>query len=375
MTASLEHRFGPYGGRFVLETLMAALNDLDDAWAGARDDPEFGRRLAELSRDAIGRPSPLYLAGRVSEATGRTVYLKREDLDHTGAHTANNAFGQALLARRMGKRRIIAATGGGQHGVAVASACARLGLDAVVYMGSEDVRRRPTAVARMNLLGARVEPVDLGDRTLREAVSAAMRAWVGEVEGGYYLPCSAVGPAPYPALVRELQRVIGDETRAQLMERAGRLPDRVVAAVGGGSNAIGMFTAFVRDDDVRLVGVEAGGHLAADARGGVVHGAFSAVSRDEDGQILPTGSVAPGLDYPAAGPEHAWLRDTGRVRYVAVSDDEALDAFHRACLLEGIAPALESAHALAWLLGGGREDGDGIDVVCLSGRETEEAAR
>jgi len=373
MTA-VEHRFGPYGGRYVPETLVGALDDLEHAWIGARDDPEYCSELDRLLRDYVGRPTPLYRAARLSEAAGHEILLKREDLDHTGAHKINNAIGQALLAIRMGKPRIIAETGAGQHGVATATACALLGLECVVYMGTEDMRRQKPNVERMELLGARVEPVEAGARTLKEAVSAAIRDWVANVQSTHYIIGSCVGPAPYPALVRDLQRVIGDEARAQVLEHAGCLPQRVIACVGGGSNSIGIFTPFL-EDDVELVGVEAAGEgldsgrhgapLTAGGVPGVLHGSFSAVMQDEDGQILEAHSISAGLDYPGAGPEHAWLRDTGRATYVAVSDAEALHAFERTARLEGIIPALESAHALAWALDRGPSE---LDLVCLSGR-------
>ena len=373
MTA-VEHRFGPYGGRYVPETLVGALDDLEHAWIGARDDPEYRSELDRLLRDYVGRPTPLYRAARLSEAAGHEILLKREDLDHTGAHKINNAIGQALLAIRMGKPRIIAETGAGQHGVATATACALLGLECVVYMGTEDMRRQKPNVERMELLGARVEPVEAGARTLKEAVSAAIRDWVANVQSTHYIIGSCVGPAPYPALVRDLQRVIGDEARAQVLEHAGCLPQRVIACVGGGSNSIGIFTPFL-EDDVELVGVEAAGEgldsgrhgapLTAGGVPGVLHGSFSAVMQDEDGQILEAHSISAGLDYPGAGPEHAWLRDTGRATYVAVSDAEALHAFERTARLEGIIPALESAHALAWALDRGPSE---LDLVCLSGR-------
>jgi len=372
---TIEHRFGRYGGQYVPETLMPALGELEAAWVDARDDGAFRAELDALLRDYVGRPSPLYLASRLSDAVGHPLYLKREDLNHTGAHKINNALGQALLARRMGKRRIIAETGAGQHGVAAATACALLDLECVVYMGTEDMRRQRPNVERMGLLGARVEPVEAGARTLKEAVSAAIRDWVTNVATTHYIIGSCVGPAPYPALVRDLQRVIGDEARAQVLERTGRLPERVIACVGGGSNAIGMFVPFVDDPDVELVGVEAAGEgiesgrhgapLTAAGSPGVLHGAFSAIIQDEDGQILEAHSISAGLDYPGSGPEHAWLRDSGRARYVAVTDAEALEAFARTARLEGIIPALESAHALAWTMSAGRSE---LDVVCLSGR-------
>jgi tryptophan synthase beta chain len=373
--SAVEHRFGPYGGQYVPETLMPALAELEAAWVAARSDAGFQAELGGLLRDYVGRPSPLYLARRLSEAASRPIYLKREDLNHTGAHKINNAVGQALLAQRMGKRRIIAETGAGQHGVATATACALLDLECVVYMGTEDMRRQKPNVERMKLLGAHVEPVSAGARTLKEAVSAAIREWVSSVASTHYIIGSCVGPAPYPAMVRDLQRVIGDEARAQILEREGRLPQRVIACVGGGSNSIGIFVPFVGDTDVELVGVEAAGEgldsgrhgapLTAAGVPGVLHGAFSAIMQDEDGQILEAHSISAGLDYPGSGPEHAWLRDSGRARYVAVTDSEALDAFGITARLEGIIPALESSHALAWALANGPSE---LDLVCLSGR-------
>jgi tryptophan synthase beta chain len=376
----LERRFGPYGGRYVPETLIPALDELEREWLAARSDPGFGDELGRLLRDYVGRPTPLYRAGRLSEATGSEVWLKREDLTHTGSHKINNALGQALLARRMAKRRVIAETGAGQHGVAAATACALLGLECLVYMGTEDMRRQRPNVQRMRLLGAEVVGVDAGARTLKEAVSEAIRDWVTNVETTHYIIGSAVGPAPYPALVRDLQRTIGDEARSQLLEATGRLPDRVIACVGGGSNAIGTFAGFVDDAGVELIGVEAAGEglatrrhsapLTTGARG-VLHGALSAVLQDEEGQILEAHSVSAGLDYPGVGPEHAYLRDSGRVRYVAVTDDEALAAFRRVARLEGILPALEPAHALAWVLA---NPAPGLDVVTLSGRGDKDLA-
>lgn len=385
VAGELPGRFGPYGGRYVPETLIPALDQLTEAWAEARNDPSFTDELRVLLRDYVGRPTPLYLASRLSEQTGRRVFLKREDLNHTGAHKINNAIGQALLAKRMGKRRIIAETGAGQHGVASATACALLDLDCVVYMGSEDIRRQKPNVERMKLLGAEVVPVEAGARTLKEAVSAAIRDWVTNVETTHYIIGSAVGPAPFPELVRDLQRVIGDEGRAQALEATGELPHRVIACVGGGSNAIGTFTAFVPDDAVELIGVEAAGHgLDTDKHGAsltsgttsVLHGSLSAVLTDEEGQILEAHSVSAGLDYPGTGPEHAHLRDIGRARYVAVSDSDALAAFRSLSRLEGIIPALESSHAIAWLLGEGKEGaaGEGYDLLCLSGRGDKDLA-
>ncbi|MCD6013959.1 MAG: tryptophan synthase, beta subunit [Solirubrobacterales bacterium] len=391
----IEERFGPYGGRFVPEVLIAALDQLTSAWGEAREDVDFADELARLLGDFVGRPTPLYRAERLSERVGRRVYLKREDLAHTGAHKINNAVGQALLAKRMGKRRVIAETGAGQHGVAAATACALLGLECVVYMGTEDMRRQAPNVERMRLLGADVAPVEVGARTLKEAVSAAIRDWVTNVASAHYVIGSAVGPAPYPALVRDLQRVIGDEAREQALALEGALPGRVIACVGGGSNAIGTFTAFIGDPEVELIGVEAGGegldsgrHGASLVAGstGVLHGALSAVLADEEGQILEAHSVSAGLDYPGVGPEHAYLRDTGRARYEAVPDAEALQAFRELTRLEGIIPALEPAHAIAWLLsearsardasapGRGAEEGDGFDVLTLSGRGDKDLA-
>jgi tryptophan synthase beta chain len=394
VTAAVEERFGPYGGRFVPEVLMAGLDELSAAWADAREDASFMAELDRLLRDFVGRPTPLYPAVRLSERVGRRVYLKREDLAHTGAHKINNAIGQALLAERMGKRRVIAETGAGQHGVAAATACALLGLECVVYMGTEDMRRQAPNVERMGLLGAEVAPVEAGARTLKEAVSAAIRDWVANSGSSHYIIGSAVGPAPYPALVRDLQRVIGDEARSQAIDAEGSLPARVIACVGGGSNAIGIFTAFL-DDPVDLIGVEAAGegletgrHGASLAAGrtGVLHGALSSVLADDEGQILEAHSISAGLDYPGVGPEHAHLRDSGRARYESVTDDDALRAFRELSRLEGIIPALEPSHAIAWLLenprpatdptapGGGAEEAGGFDVLCLSGRGDKDLA-
>jgi tryptophan synthase beta chain len=377
----VEERFGPYGGRYVPETLIPALDELSVAWAEAREDDEFVARLELLRRDFIGRPTPLYLAERLSERVGSKVYLKREDLAHTGAHKINNAVGQALLAARMGKPRVIAETGAGQHGVATATACGLLGLDCVVYMGTEDIRRQAPNVERMKLLGAEVAPVEAGARTLKEAVSAAIRDWVANVESTHYVIGSAVGPAPFPALVRDLQRVIGEEAREQALAAERSLPSRVIACVGGGSNAIGIFTPFVADAEVALIGVEAAGEGLESGRHGaslqggatgVLHGSLSSVIADEEGQILEAHSVSAGLDYPGVGPEHAHLRDTGRATYVAVTDVQALAAFTELSRLEGIIPALESSHAIAWLL---ENPGDaGYDVLCLSGRGDKDLA-
>jgi tryptophan synthase beta chain len=379
--STVEERFGPYGGRYVPETLIAALDELTAAWGEAREDAEFMARLELLRRDFIGRPTPLYLAERLSERVGSKVYLKREDLAHTGAHKINNAVGQALLAARMGKPRVIAETGAGQHGVATATACALLGLECVVYMGSEDIRRQAPNVERMKLLGAEVAPVEAGARTLKEAVSAAIRDWVANVDTTHYVIGSAVGPAPYPALVRDLQRVIGEEAREQALAVEGSLPARVIACVGGGSNAIGIFAPFIADAEVALIGVEAAGegldsfrHGASLGAGstGVLHGSLSSVIADEEGQILEAHSVSAGLDYPGVGPEHAHLRDTGRASYVSITDKQALAAFGELARLEGIIPALESSHAIAWLLE--NPGGDDFDVLCLSGRGDKDLA-
>ena len=380
-SAQVPHRYGPYGGQYVPETLMPALAQLELAWVEARASEAFATELALLARDYVGRPSPLYEARTLSARAGYPVFLKREDLNHTGSHKINYALGQALLAKRMGKPRVIAETGAGQHGVAAATAAALLGLDCVVYMGEEDIRRQQPNVQRMELLGARVAPVAAGARTLKEAGSAAIRDWVENVADTHYIIGSAVGPAPYPAIVRELQRVIGDEARAQILERTGRLPDRVIACVGGGSNAIGTFGAFIEDEGVELIGVEAAGEgletgrhgapLTAGGRAGVLHGSLSAVLQDDDGQILEAHSVSAGLDYPGSGPEHAQLRDSGRARYVAVTDAQALAAFREFARLEGIIPALESAHALAWLL---ENPAGELDILCLSGRGDKDLA-
>ena len=363
MTTTDTETFGPYGGQYVPETLIPALDELTEAWSRLREDEGYRAELDGLLRTYVGRPSPLTLAERF--APGRRLYLKREDLNHTGAHKINNAIGQALIARRLGKKRIIAETGAGQHGVATATACARFGLDCVVYMGSEDMRRQAPNVERMHLLGASVVPVEIGTRTLKEATSEAIRDWITNVETTHYVIGSCVGPAPYPELVRDLQSVIGREAREQTLEVEGRLPDAVVACVGGGSNAIGIFTGFVADEGVRLVGVEAAGAASLGAgRTGVLHGSRSSILADADGQISDAHSISAGLDYPGVGPEHAWLRDTGRAEYLSCTDDEALDAFVRLSRMEGIIPALESAHALA------RVDDLDADyvLVCLSGR-------
>ncbi|OLC57812.1 MAG: tryptophan synthase subunit beta [Chloroflexi bacterium 13_1_40CM_4_68_4] len=371
-------RFGPFGGQYLPETLMPAVAELDAAWREAWSDQAFHAELDGLLRDYVGRPTPLSEARNLAGAVGLgRVFLKREDLAHTGAHKINSAIGQALLAVRMGKRRIIAETGAGQHGVATATACALLGLDCIVYMGTEDMRRQSPNVFRMRLLGAEVRAVEAGSRTLKDAVNEAIRDWVTNVRSTYYLLGSAIGPHPYPTIVRELQSVIGREARAQLLERTGRLPHAVVACVGGGSNAIGMFVAFL-DDPVALRGVEAGGegiatgrHAASLTGGevGVLHGARTYVLQDEDGQVRETHSVSAGLDYPGVGPEHALLKERGRVHYVARTDEEAIEAFRLLCRTEGIIPALEPAHAIAELPALAKELGPDASVaVCLSGR-------
>jgi tryptophan synthase beta chain len=362
--------YGAYGGRFVPETVIPALDELEQGWREARDDDAFNAELHGLLSSFGGRPTPLTLAERF--APGKRLYLKREDLLHTGAHKLNNALGQALLARRLGKRRIVAETGAGQHGVAVATVCARFGLECVVYMGEEDVRRQSPNVQRMRLLGAAIRPVEFGTRTLREATSEAIRDWIGTVETTHYLIGSCVGPHPYPEIVRELQAVIGFEAREQLLAAEGRLPDAAVACVGGGSNAIGLFAAFLDDPEVRLVGVEAAGAASlGDGRAGVLHGARSSVLADQDGQVLDAESISAGLDYPGVGPEHANLRDTGRAEYVTATDEEALAAFRRLAETEGILPALEPAHALARAAELDAE----LVLVCLSGRGDKDLAQ
>jgi tryptophan synthase beta chain len=361
--------YGTYGGRFVPETLIPALDELDAGWRAAQADTSFQEELDELGRTFGGRPTPLTRANRF--APGKRLYLKREDLLHTGAHKLNNALGQAVLAQRLAKRRIVAETGAGQHGVATATVCARFGLDCVVYMGEEDMRRQRPNVERMELLGAQVCPVDFGTRTLKEATSEAIRDWITNVETTHYLIGSCVGPAPYPEIVRELQAVIGHEARAQFAAVEGRLPEVVVACVGGGSNAIGMFAAFIEDASVRLLGVEAADAASlGDGHAAVLHGARSSVLADEDGQIADAHSISAGLDYPGVGPEHAWLRDSGRAEYVRATDDEALASFRDLTRLEGIIPALEPAHALARA----REVDEELVLVCLSGRGDKDLA-
>ncbi len=376
-------RFGPYGGRYVPETLIKALDEVVTAYAEASADPTFQADFEGLRAHFVGRPTPLYHARRLGDAVGHdSVYLKREDLNHTGAHKINNTLGQALLAVRMGKRRIIAETGAGQHGVATATACALFDLDCVVYMGEEDVQRQALNVYRMELLGAEVRPVGSGTRTLKDATNEAIRDWVTNVEDTHYIIGSVVGPDPFPRMVRDFQAVIGKETREQILEQEGRLPAAVVACVGGGSNAMGIFHAFVPDEGVALIGVEAGGegvetsrHSASLAAGspGVLHGSLSYLLQDSDGQVAPAHSISAGLDYPGVGPEHSFLKDSGRAHYTFVTDEEALSAFHRLSELEGIIPALESAHAVAHVLDKGAEH-DGPVVICLSGRGDKDVA-
>jgi tryptophan synthase beta chain len=382
---AVEERFGAFGGRYVPETLIPALDELTSAYEAAWRDPQFRATLDEALRTYVGRPSALSDAPHFSERVGATVLLKREDLNHTGAHKINNALAQALLAVRMGKRRIIAETGAGQHGVATATACARLGLECVVYMGEEDMRRQELNVFRMRLMGASVIPVRSGTRTLKDATSEAIRDWVGTCDHSHYIIGSVVGPAPYPRMVRDFQAVIGREAREQVLQRVGRLPAAVVACVGGGSNAMGVFHAFVPDEAVRLVGVEAAGrgldtgeHSASLARGtpGVLHGSLSYLLQDAHGQIHPAHSISAGLDYPGVGPEHAWLRDTGRATYVSCTDDDALRAFGLFARLEGIIPALETAHAVAWIdAQRGSWRADDVVLLCVSGRGDKDVAQ
>jgi tryptophan synthase beta chain len=361
--------YGTYGGRYVPETLIPALDELEAGWREAQDDPAFQAELDELGRTFAGRPTPLTRAERFTPE--KRLYLKREDLLHTGAHKLNNALGQAVLARRLGKQRIVAETGAGQHGVATATVCARFGFECVVYMGEEDMRRQRPNVERMQLLGAEVRPVEFGTRTLKEATSEAIRDWITNVETTHYLIGSCVGPAPYPEIVRELQAVIGREARAQFLEAEGRLPEVVLACVGGGSNAIGIFAGFIDDPEVRLIGVEAAGAASlGSGHAAVLHGARSSVLADDDGQVTDAHSISAGLDYPGVGPEHAWLRDSGRAEYVGTTDEEALAAFRALTQLEGIIPALEPAHALARVSGLDEE----LVLLCLSGRGDKDLA-
>lgn len=371
--------FGPYGGRFVAETLMGPLEELRQAYERYKQDEAFQEELDEDLRQFVGRPTPLYFAERwTQQLGGARVYLKREDLNHTGAHKVNNTVGQALLAKRMGKTRIIAETGAGQHGVATATVAARLGLECVVYMGAEDIQRQAINVFRMKLLGAKVVPVESGSRTLKDALNEAMRDWVTNIDNTFYIIGTVAGPHPYPAMVRDFQAVIGREARSQILEQEGRLPDALVACVGGGSNAMGLFYPFIADEAVAMVGVEAAGdgldtgrHAAPLCAGkpGVLHGNRTYLMEDENGQIIETHSISAGLDYPGVGPEHAWLKDCERAQYVAVTDDEALTAFHSLTRIEGIMPALESSHALAYAMKlAPQMSADQIIVVNLSGR-------
>jgi tryptophan synthase beta chain len=382
--SAVSGRFGPYGGRYVPETLVAALDELAALYDAARVDQAFWAELHSLLKEFVGRPSPLTEVPRFSESIGSPVVLKREDLNHTGAHKINNTVGQVLLARRMGKRRIIAETGAGQHGVATATVCARFGLECVIYMGAEDVERQRLNVYRMQLLGATVIPVESGTRTLKDATNEALRDWVTNVPSTHYIIGSVVGPDPFPRMVRDFQSVIGREAREQVLSRFGKLPHTVVACVGGGSNAMGIFSGFLDDPGVRLVGVEAAGegigsglHSATLNAGspGVLHGSLSYLLQDADGQVSPAHSISAGLDYPGVGPEHSYLRDTGRVRYDAATDAEALDAFQVLCRLEGIIPALETAHALAWVRrSAGSFPADAVVLICLSGRGDKDVA-
>ena len=378
----LPHKFGPYGGQFVPETLMPALDELEAAYVAAREDPTFEQELAALWRDFVGRPTPLTYAKRLSEQLGGAqIYLKREDLAHTGAHKINNALGQALLVKRMGKKRVVAETGAGQHGVASATASALLGLECVVYMGTVDIARQQPNVYRMKLLGAEVRPVESGSKTLKDAINEAIRDWVTNVRDTHYLLGSALGPHPYPTMVRDFQSIIGVEARRQVLEMTGKLPDTLIACVGGGSNAIGLFHPFLHDEQVEMIGVEAGGSGVASGkhaarfgdpekgRLGVIHGTRTFVLQDEDGQIADTHSISAGLDYAAVGPEHAYLRETERAYYTSATDDEALAALQTLCRTEGIIPALESSHALAEVIKRAPTmRPDQIIVVNLSGR-------
>ena len=372
-------RFGDFGGRYVPETLMPALAELEAVYAEARADPEFRRELDGLLASYVGRPTPLTFAANLSRELGPRIYLKREDLTHTGAHKINAALAQSLLVKRMGKHRVVAETGAGQHGVATATACALLGLECVVYMGAEDVRRQSLNVFRMKLLGAEVRAVDAGSRTLKDAINEAIRDWVTNVEDTHYIIGSVVGPHPYPMMVRDFQTIISRESKEQMLEQTGRLPDYAVACVGGGSNSIGLFHPFINDASVSLIGVEAGGegiepgrHAASIGGGrvGVLHGSMSYINQDDEGQIVETHSISAGLDYPGVGPEHAWLRQTERAQYVSVTDDDAVKAFKFTSELEGIIPALESSHAIAYTVNtlAPSLGPDELVLVCLSGR-------
>jgi tryptophan synthase beta chain len=385
VTTAAPTRFGQFGGRYVPETLIPALDELEEAYAAASRDAAFQREIDDLLKHYVGRPSPLSEAPRLSARVRARVLLKREDLNHTGAHKINNTIGQVLLARRMGKKRIIAETGAGQHGVATATICARFGLECVVYMGEEDMRRQALNVYRMKLMGARVVPVTSGTRTLKDATTEAIRDWVESVNTSHYVIGSVVGPAPYPRMVRDFQAVIGREAREQVRERIGGLPRSVVACVGGGSNAMGIFHAFVEESAVELIGVEAAGegldterHSASLAKGspGVLHGSLSYLLQDSSGQVHPAHSISAGLDYPGVGPEHAHLKASGRATYVAVTDAQALEGFATLARLEGIIPALESAHAVAWVVeSAGRWSRDEAILICVSGRGDKDVAQ
>jgi len=375
----LQSKFGPYGGQYVPDTLMRNLEELETGYVAAKQDPKFWAEYERYARDYAGRPSRLYFARRFTERLGGPrYYLKREDLNHTGSHKINHCLGQILLARRLGKKRIVAETGAGQHGVATATVCALFGLECVVYMGEEDTRRQALNVYRMKLLGATVVPVKSGTRTLKDAINEAIRDWITNVDTTYYLLGSVIGPHPYPTIVRDLQAIVGREARAQILEAEGRLPAAVMACVGGGSNAMGIFYGFINDESVKLIGVEAGGkgldtkgHSASLARGkpGVLHGCFSYLLQDKHGQVAATHSVAPGLDYPGVGPEHSFLKDSGRARYEAVTDAEALSAFKELSRLEGIIPALEPSHAIAYAIKTSKDHPkDEVVIVNLSGR-------
>ncbi len=378
--------FGIYGGRYVAETLMPLLLDVEKAYEAAKADPAFQKEMDYYFNYYVGRPSPLYFAERLTEhCGGAKIYFKREELNHTGAHKINNCIGQALLAKRLGKKRIIAETGAGQHGVATATVCALFGLECHIYMGARDIERQLPNVFRMKLLGANVISVESGSRTLKDAMNEALRDWVARVDDTLYIIGTAAGPHPYPAMVRDFQSVIGHETREQIMKAEGRLPDSLVACIGGGSNAIGLFHPFLGDESVKLIGVEAAGHgidtkehAASIAKGapGVLHGSRTYLLQDADGQIQEAHSISAGLDYPGVGPEHSYLRDIGRAQYVSVTDRQALDAFQELSLLEGIIPALESSHAIAFLLGEGKREqaSDKYDIVCLSGRGDKDLA-
>ncbi|HEY4305595.1 MAG TPA: tryptophan synthase subunit beta [Gemmatimonadaceae bacterium] len=387
MTTSVvqSDRFGVFGGRYVPETLIPAIDELERAYGEARNDPAFVAELENMLTNYVGRPSPLTEAPRFSEHVGAQVWLKREDLNHTGAHKINNTVGQILLARRMGKTRIIAETGAGQHGVASATVCARYGMECIVYMGEEDMRRQSLNVFRMRLMGAKVVGVSSGTRTLKDATTEAIRDWVTNVGDTYYIIGSVVGPAPYPRMVRDFQSVISREARAQMLERAGRLPKTVVACVGGGSNAMGAFAEFVNDPEVELIGVEAAGegldtehHSASLSKGrpGVLHGSLSYLLQDENGQVHPAHSISAGLDYPGVGPEHSYLKDSGRAEYVAVADRDALEGFALLSRLEGIIPALETAHAVSWIAANkGRWSQNDPVLLCVSGRGDKDVAQ